>query len=92
MSDTLRLHSGSSHVIEVPFIAHPQPEVTWLYNDKPELPDVRRFRIETGKNLTSLTLNKVAREDSGKVKVEMKNEFGQCSYEVKLNVIGRHSF
>ena len=29
------------------------------------------------------------REDAGKVKVEVKNEYGECSYEVKIIVIGK---
>ena len=89
MSDTLRIHSGSSHVIEVPFTAHPQPEVTWSHNNKTTFPDARRFRSETVSGLTSLTLSKVVREDAGKVKVELKNEYGACSYEVKVIVVGK---
>jgi hypothetical protein len=81
LSNILRLHSGSSHVIKVPFTAQPQPEVTWSY-------DLRHFHPETVVNLTSLTLSKVTREDAGIVKVALKNVFGECSYEVKVVVIG----
>jgi hypothetical protein len=57
--------------------------VKWSY-------DSHRFHPETIDNLTSLTLTNVTSEDGGNVNVKLDNEFGECSYEVKVVIIGEH--
>ena len=87
MEETMTLKAGQSTAIEIPCTGYPQPEVTWLYN-KSKLPDVKRIREETIIGMTSLTLAKVIRTDSGSYTVTLKNEHGQASFTVKLIVLG----
>ena len=87
MDEKMTLNAGSSAVIEVPFSAHPQPEVTWSYNDG-KFTDTRRIKDESVNNLTTLRLSKVVRDDTGKYKVKLRNEFGECSFTVKVTVLG----
>lgn len=88
MSDSLVLKAGSSAAIEVPFTANPQPKVTWSYNDG-KFTDSRRIKDQTIHNMTSMTLAKVVRNDSGNYKVELTNEHGSCNFTVKVIVLGK---
>lgn len=89
LSDTLRLKTGSSSAVEVPFAGNPQPKVTWTYNDKPL--SNKRIKTETIVNMTSMTLAKVIRNDSGPFKVTLENEHGQCSFTINLIVLDKPS-
>ena len=81
------LRAGQSHVVEIPYSANPQPKVTWTFNGG-KFTDARRIKDETIITMTSLTMAKVQRGDSGKYKVEMQNEFGKGSFTVKVIVLG----
>lgn len=87
MADTLTLKAGSSTALEIPFSANPQPKVTWTYNDG-QFPDKKRMKSETIYNMTSMTLAKAIRSDSGNYKVTLNNESGECSFTIKIIVLG----
>ena len=91
MEETMTLKAGQSTAIEIPCSGYPQPKVTWQYN-KTKLPDVKRIREETIIGMTSLTLAKVIRTDSGSYTVTLENEFGQASFTVKLIVLGEDMY
>ena len=88
MSDTLRLKAGASSAIEIPFSGNPQPKVTWTYNDGP-MPN-KRIKTETIVNMTSMTLAKVVRSDTGPYKVTLENDSGQCSFTINVIVVGEY--
>ena len=87
MADTLTLKAGSSTAIELPFSANPQPKVTWTYNDG-HFPDKKRMKSETIYNMTSMTIAKVIRNDSGNYKVALSNDNGECNFTIKIIVLG----
>ena len=91
VNDNLTLNVGASHVFELPFSAHPMPEVTWTYNGG-SLPDAKRFKSQTTSDVTSLTMAKVVIKDAGNYKVTLENENGQASFTVRLVVLGTLSF
>ena len=79
---------GSAKVIEVPFSAHPMPDVKWTYNGG-AFPDARRIKSETIRGMTSMTMAKVVRKDSGKYAVAMENKYGKATHSFKVTVIGK---
>ena len=87
VEDELVLRAGSSTAIEIPFSANPMPKVKWTFNNG-AFTDTRRFKDETIIGMTSLTMAKVLRKDSGKYAVTMENKFGKASLTIKVTVIG----
>ncbi len=90
MSDTLILKSGESTAIEMPFVGNPQPKVSWTYNAG-KFPDAKRMKSQTIVNMTSMTLAKAVRKDSGDYKVTLSNDYGEASFTIHLTVLGRLS-
>ena len=87
--DILRLNVGQSTAIELPFSANPMPEVTWMYNGKPTMPNAKRIKHETIYGMTSMTMAKVIRSDSGDYKVTLENDHGSASLTIKVIVKGK---
>ena len=88
MSDRMTLKLGQAAAIEVPFAGFPKPKVTWTYNGG-KMPDARRFKVDTIIGMSSLTMSKVVRKDTGDYCVTLKNQHGECSFTVKVTVIGQ---
>ena len=88
MADEMTLKAGTSTALEMMFTANPQPKVTWSYNDG-KFPDARRIKEDVIHNMTSLLLSKVVRSDSGKYKVTLENDYGSCSFTIKVTVLGK---
>ena len=84
--DVRTLKAGTATVMELPFNAHPMPDVEWTFKDEP-ISD-KRFQEETIYGLTCLRLKKVVRSDSGDYVVTVTNPYGECSLTVKVIVIG----
>ena len=85
--ETIVLKVGTSTALELPFSAHPMPEVTWTFKKKPLIPD-HRISYETVPGLTSLTISKALRSDSGTYKLTIENAFGKSTISIKVIVIG----
>lgn len=85
---TITLRVGASTAVEIPFHASPQPKVTWTYNGG-KLPDPRRIKTDSITNMTSMTMAKVIRKDSGKYAVAIENELGKCDLIITVIVLGR---
>ena len=85
--ETVVLKVGASTVLELPFSAHPMPEVSWTYKKKP-LALSKRLKVETIIGMTALTLSKAVRKDSGTYSLTLQNEFGKATLSVKVIVIG----
>lgn len=86
--DKIILKAGSSTVIEIPFTGSPKPAATWQFKGG-KLPDQKRFKVDTIVNMTSMTMSKVIRSDSGKYTVGLQNEFGKANVTIEVVVLGR---
>lgn len=85
---TITLKVGASTVVEIPFHASPKPKVTWTFNGG-KLPDPKRIKTETITCMTSMTMAKVIRKDSGKYAVAIENELGKCDLIITVIVLGK---
>ena len=81
------LKAGQSTAIEIPFVGSPQPSVEWKYKNG-KLPDSKRFKVDTVSGLTSMTMAKVIRSDTGKYSVQLANEHGNATFEIDVTVLG----
>ncbi len=87
LQDRLVLKAGSSAAVEVPFMASPQPEVSWKFKGG-KLPDSRRFKVDTIINMTSMAMAKVTRSDAGKYTLNIENPYGKATFTMELVVLG----
>jgi hypothetical protein len=85
--DKIILKAGQSLAIEIPFAGSPQPTAEWKYKGG-KLPDARRFKVDTIANMTSMTMAKVIRSDTGKYSVNLANEFGKAIVDIEVVVLG----
>ena len=71
----------------MPFTGHPQPKVTWTYESEPV--KGKHIESETIVNLTCLRMKGAKREDKGQYTVTMDSEFGSCTRNYTVIVLGR---
>ncbi|KAF7660448.1 hypothetical protein LDENG_00280920 [Lucifuga dentata] len=84
MRKTLRVKDGSSFTLTVPFTGKPVPSVSW---DKEDV-DLRvRGIINTTSSVTSITIEKATRDDSGKYTVKLQNVAGTASLIFNVRVL-----
>ena len=89
--DRLVLKAGSAAAIEIPYSGCPQPKATWKYKSG-KLPDPKRFKTDTIKTMTSLTIAKTIRSDSGKYTLSLDNEHGTATFNIEVVVLGRQKY
>ena len=82
------LRAGTSAAIEIPFVAAPMPDAKWTYKGS-NLPDNRRFKTDTIMGMSSMTMAKVVRGDSGKYQLTLENKFGKDTFTIELVVLGK---
>lgn len=68
----------------------PQPSAKWSFKGG-KLPDTKRFKVETIANMTSMTMSKVVRSDSGKYTVELQSDVGKAKVDIEVVVLGKIS-
>ena len=68
--DSITLKTNTSAIIEVPFTGSPLPEVSWRFNGG-KFSDSRRIKEETIRGMTSLTISRADRKDSGDYNFEI---------------------
>ncbi|XP_069019250.1 titin-like [Embiotoca jacksoni] len=84
MRKTLLVKDSSSFTLTVPFTGKPVPTVTW---DKADV-DLRvRGMINTTNFATSITVERVTRDDSGKYVVKLQNVAGSASLTLSVRVL-----
>jgi len=88
--DKVILKAGTSTALEIPFMGSPKPSAKWSFKGG-KLPDAKRFKVETIANMTSMTMSKVVRSDSGKYTVELESELGKAKVEIEVVVLGKIS-
>jgi len=84
------LKAGTSTALEIPFAGSPQPIAKWSFKGG-KLPDAKRFKVETIANMTSMTMSKVVRSDSGKYTVELQSDLGKAKVDIEVVVLGKMS-
>lgn len=89
-SDRLILPAGGSVALEIPFKGCPQPSVSWRYKGG-RLPDARRFKEDTIHGMTSLTMAKALRTDSGKYTLTLENQHGKTVFNIEIVVLDKPS-
>ncbi|ELU18621.1 hypothetical protein CAPTEDRAFT_119763, partial [Capitella teleta] len=85
--DKLVLKAGSAAAIEIPYSGCPQPKATWNYKSG-KLPDAKRFKTDIIKTMTSMTIAKTQRSDSGKYTLLLENEYGSATFTIEVIVLG----
>ena len=88
-TDRIVMKTGTATAIELPFCAHPMPEISWTFNKGSRLPDTKRMREESIYGMTCLTLAKVKRSDSGSYNVTVENEHGKITLTTKVVVLDK---
>lgn len=84
MRKTLLVKDGGSFTLTVPFTGKPAPSVTW---DKASV-DLRvRGLIYTSSSVTSITVERATRDDSGKYMVKLQNAVGSASLTLNVRVL-----
>jgi hypothetical protein len=81
------LKAGSATAIEIPYTGCPQPKATWKYKSG-KLPDAKRFKTDIIKTMTSMTIAKALRSDSGKYTLLLENEYGSATFNIEIVVLG----
>lgn len=84
MRKTLLVKDGGSFTLTVPYTGKPTPNVTW---DKADV-DLRvRGLINTTSSVSSLTVERATRDDSGKYIVKLHNYAGSASLTLSVKVL-----
>ena len=84
-------HMGGMVKISVSVQGDPVPVVTWYKNGRP-LRDDRHTTIDTSDFMTTMSIRRAAKEDSGEYEVVAKNEAGTSSLSFSVKVMGESSF
>lgn len=80
----LLVKNGGSFTLTVPYTGKPTPNVTW---DKADV-DLRvRGLINTTSSVSSLTVERATRDDSGKYTVKFNNHAGSASLTLSVKVL-----
>ena len=88
LKDRIVMKVGTSAAVEIPFSGSPQPEASWKFKGG-KLPDMRRFKVETIRNMTALTISKAVRKDTGKYTLSLNNKHGKVTFDLELVVLGK---
>lgn len=84
MRKTMLVKEGSSFTLTAPFIGKPVPSVEWEKADV----DLRvRGLINTSSSVTSITVERATRDDSGKYIVKLHNAAGSATLTLKVKVL-----
>ncbi|OON23519.1 immunoglobulin I-set domain protein [Opisthorchis viverrini] len=89
MSSMRQVPVGSNFVLEVPFKAYPKPTVRWLAQGVTVTDSTKRYRVDTVAGLTSLSIQRVQRDDEGELCVLIENEHGKLTWKCNLAVLDK---
>uniref|UniRef100_A0A3P9NI63 Myomesin 3 n=1 Tax=Poecilia reticulata TaxID=8081 RepID=A0A3P9NI63_POERE len=85
LPDVVAIMEGKSLCLTCFIDGDPAPEIFWLRNDR-EILDQTQFTITKESKRTSITVNKVTTEDSGKYSIFVRNQYGSETVDVTLSV------
>ena len=81
----LKVSLGLPVVVEIQFVGEPQPEVTWLFGDKP-MPE--KVLVDVKEGYTTLHFPPTKRGDTGNYNLSLVNDSGQAEGTINLIVQG----
>ena len=87
VQDKIVMKAGTSTAVEIPYTGSPQPEAKWTFKGG-KLPDTRRFKVDVINGMTSLTISKAARSDTGKYELNLENKHGKATFKLEVVVLG----
>ncbi|CAH8526186.1 unnamed protein product [Heterobilharzia americana] len=82
------LKKGANFMAAIPFKGFPVPQVVLMCNGEPINQEIKLKPVIKG-NILELQLDDAARADSGKYELKLKNELGEASVPLELNVLDR---
>ncbi|CAH8545499.1 unnamed protein product [Schistosoma haematobium] len=82
------LKKGANFMTAVPFKGFPVPQVVLMCNGEPVNEEIKLKPVVKG-NIVELQLEDAARADSGKYELKLKNELGEASVPLELNILDR---
>ncbi|KAM4041563.1 myomesin-2 isoform 2-T2 [Anomaloglossus baeobatrachus] len=86
LPDVVTIMESKTLSLTCTVFGNPDPEVTWLKNDRDlEKSDHYSYTLEQGK-FASLTIKDVSSEDSGKYGINVKNKYGGETVDVTVSV------
>lgn len=85
-----KIRTGTNLSIPATFKGYPKPEIKW-YKETTELKTIERTTIETTETISTLSIEKLTREDSGRYKIVASNSAGTDSIELSVKVIDKPS-
>ncbi|XP_056421653.1 myomesin-2 isoform X2 [Hyla sarda] len=86
LPDVVTIMEGKTLSLTCTVFGNPDPEVTWLKNDRAlEITDHFTSSLEQGK-FASLTIKDVSSEDSGKYGINVKNKYGGETVDITVSV------
>ena len=83
-------HMGGMVKINVSVQGDPAPVVTW-YKDGRPMRDDRHTMIDTSDFMSTMSIRRAAKDDSGEYEVVAKNEWGTSSLSFSVKVMGESS-
>ncbi|XP_014667689.1 PREDICTED: twitchin-like isoform X2 [Priapulus caudatus] len=84
----ITVKAGETIKLEIPYRAIPAPEVTWTARGKPLVED-KRTKVDSNRHRTIMTVKDAIREDKGDFKLKLKNDEGEQSVTIPVNVIDK---
>lgn len=88
LPDVVAIMEGKSLCLTCFIDGEPAPEIFWLRNDK-EIVDQEHFTITREPKRSTITINKVNMEDSGKYSIFVRNHYGSETVDVTVSVYRR---
>ncbi|KAM4580373.1 myomesin-3 [Odontesthes bonariensis] len=85
LPDVVAISEGKSLCLTCFIDGEPAPEIFWLRNDR-EILDQTHFTITKQPKCSSITVNKVSMEDSGKYSIFVRNQYGSETVDVTVSV------
>ncbi|XP_023820335.1 myomesin-3 [Oryzias latipes] len=85
LPDVVAIMEGKSLCLTCFIDGEPAPEIFWLRNDR-EILDQTQFTITKEPKRSSITVNEVHMEDSGKYSIFVRNQYGSETVDVTVSV------
>uniref|UniRef100_A0A8C7ZS37 Myomesin 3 n=1 Tax=Oryzias sinensis TaxID=183150 RepID=A0A8C7ZS37_9TELE len=85
LPDVVAIMEGKSLCLTCFIDGEPAPEIFWLRNDR-EILDQTQFTITKEPKRSSITVNMVHMEDSGKYSIFVRNQYGSETVDVTVSV------
>ncbi|XP_014667690.1 PREDICTED: titin-like [Priapulus caudatus] len=87
-NDGIKVKAGQPVKLDIPFRSNPPAEVTWEFNGQP-LEEGGKIKVDTTKNNSSVVVKDSKRADKGEYKITVKNDLGEDSFTVPVEVIDK---